>query len=429
MRFILLLFLLTVAVLSSCKGQSAADSTDTTHVTTYHSITDSAKAFASQLDTEKALHYHKRALTHARRHDLHEHQAHALVNIALLLKDQNADQSLIYLDSALKIAEDLDKKDLRAHILMAISSVHKEQQNYKESLAALEAHQKLLRAVFEENKRRDAARVHAQETDDRKLAVLITILIAVGLIAIVFAFYIHRIKRLNKALHKSNHIKDTLFSIIGHDLRGPAGGIMQALELVDAGVLTEKEEKEIISLLKQQSRSFNETLNTLLNWASAQLKGAEPKLASVDAMTAIQKSLDLLRAQAIAKNIEINAPHNNGLPVLADSDQLDFIMRNLISNAIKFSYPGGKIAITTETKTDTAVIAVHDDGKGIPADKQAELFTEGRLDSTYGTSGEKGTGLGLMLSWDFIKANRGRMWCDSKEGAGTTFYVSFPLPG
>lgn len=103
------------------------------------------------------------------------------------------------------------------------------------------------------------------------------------------------------------------------------------------------------------------------------------------------------------------------------------MIRNLLSNAIKFSYPGGQIEITTEKQDHLALIAVHDHGKGIPAEQQRHLFAEGRLNSTFGTTGEKGTGLGLMLSWDFIKANGGRIWFDSREGTGTTFYVSLPL--
>ncbi|MES2456292.1 MAG: HAMP domain-containing sensor histidine kinase [Bacteroidota bacterium] len=422
------LFACFLAVLTcpGCNGQMSVPA-DTGHLATYQNITDSAKAYALQQDTGKALAYHKKALAHARRHCLHEHEARTLVHIAMLLKGQQSDQSLSYLNSALQTAERLDKQELRADILKAISGVYKQQQNYRESLAALEAHQKLLQEVFEKSRKREEGQLRGEAERARERMVWLTILIALGLLTAVFAFYYRRTRKLNKALFKSNQIKDTLFSIIGHDLRGPAGGIMQALEMVDAGLLDQQEEKEVIGLLKQQSRSFNETLNTLLNWASAQLKGAQPHIASVNTMDAIQRSLDLLRTQAAAKEIEIHQPAAESLSVLADSDQFDFVMRNLISNAIKFSYPGGKIDITAEKQENAAVIAVQDHGKGIPADKQSELFAEGRLASTYGTNGEKGTGLGLMLSWDFIRANGGKIWCKSKEGAGTTFYISLPL--
>ncbi|RFZ94876.1 sensor histidine kinase [Mucilaginibacter conchicola] len=401
-----------------------ADSID---VTRHRLLTDSADDFARQQDTSKAIAYHKRALAHARLHKLPEHEARSLTRIAILLKGQDSSESLNYLDSAREIALRLNRADLLADIMKARSAVYKQQQNYGDALAALEAHQELLKTVFESNRRKEEARQRAveQNKDDRLIFIMIST--SLVLLFLVFALYHRKLSRLNRSLLKSNRIKDTLFSIIGHDLRGPAGNIMQALDVLGLDLLDDAEEKEVITLLKEQSWSFNETLNTLLNWATAQLKGAEPQVATVNAMSAIQRSLDLLRAQAIAKNIEISAPAGNPVAVLADIDQLDFVVRNLISNAIKFSYPGGRIQISAEKQDHNGLIAVHDDGKGIPAEKQAELFSEGQLNSTYGTKGEKGTGLGLMLSWDFIRANHGRIWCDSREGAGTTFYISLPL--
>lgn len=415
-----------ICAATGCQGQNPAPA-DTIHAAVHQQLTDSAKAFAAARDTNKALEYHKKALLHARQHGLHEHEARTLVHIALLLKGQQSDQSLAYLQNALQIADRLGKPELRAAILSAISSVYKQQKNYKESLAALEAHQKLLQQVFDKNRRQEVARLHAEAQRSRERLTWTAVLVVFLLLAAIFAYYYKRTSRLNRALTKSNRIKDTLFSIIGHDLRGPAGGIMQALEMVDAGLLDEQEQKEVIGLLKQQSRSFNETLNTLLNWATAQLKGAAPQTSSIDALDAIQRSLDLLKTQAAVKSIEIHAPAAAHFSVLADRDQFDFVVRNLISNAIKFSYPGGAIDIRVERQADAAVIAVQDHGQGIPAEKQKELFAEGRLDSTFGTKGEKGTGLGLMLSWDFVRANGGKIWCQSKEGAGTTFFISLPL--
>ncbi len=409
-----------------CQGQPQPPQ-DTVHVATYKNITDSAKKYALNHDTAKAIDYHKKALLHTRKHGLQEQEANSLMHIGLLLKGQDTNQSHAYLNKALQIAEQLDKHELRANILLAMSSVYKQQQNYKESLATLEAHQKLIQEVFKKHKAEELAQLHDEETHQRERAIFVTVAVALFILLLIFAYYYRRIKRLNKALSQSNQIKDTLFSIIGHDLRGPAGSIMQALEMVDAGILNQQEEKQIISLLRQQSRSFNETLNTLLNWAAAQLKGAQPQITSVDTLTTIQESLDLLMTQAAAKDIKIIPPHGNHLPVLADKDQFDFVIRNLLSNAIKFSYPGGQIEITTEKQDHQALIAVHDHGKGIPAEQQRYLFAEGRLNSTFGTKGEKGTGLGLMLSWNFIKANGGRIWFDSREGSGTTFYISLPL--
>ncbi|WP_158557162.1 sensor histidine kinase [Mucilaginibacter conchicola] len=426
MRIRLMICVLLFMLASACRGNDGAPA-DTARAGLHRRLSDSAERFAGQHDTAKAIAYHKRALKHARRHLLAEHEARSLIRIAVLLKEQDSSESLTYLDSALRIARQLDRADLLADIMKASSAVYKQRRNYQEALSALEAHQQLLNKLFENNKRKDQARLLAEERRKRELLLFIFISVSLALLTLTFGMYYRRLRRLNKALLKSNRIKDTLFSIIGHDLRGPAGNIMQALDMLGTGLLDASEEKEVTGLLREQSRSFNETLNTLLNWSTAQLKGARPQVAFVNAMSAIQRSLDLLRAQAAAKNIEISATAENPLAVLADTDQLDFVVRNLISNAIKFSYPGGKIQIRTEKKDHTGLIAVHDEGKGIPAEKQAELFSEGQLSSTYGTKGEKGTGLGLMLSWDFIRANHGRIWCESREGDGTTFFISLPL--
>jgi signal transduction histidine kinase len=165
----------------------------------------------------------------------------------------------------------------------------------------------LLLRVFEQTKAQETARLQAEEARALERSIFLTILIAFALLAGVFAYYYRRTARLNQALKQSNQIKDTLFSIIGHDLRGPAGGIMQALEMVDAKLLDKGEEEQVISLLKQQSRTFYDTLNNLLIWAAAQLKGAQPQITSIDALSAIRKTLDLLNTQAKTKGVTINA--------------------------------------------------------------------------------------------------------------------------
>lgn len=422
MRNLLSLWVVLFLAITGCQGQSPVPA-DTVHALTHRRLTDSAKIAAMRGDTDRALQLHNQALDHARRHRLPEHQARSLVHIAGLLKQKDTEQSLVYLDHALRIAEALGKPGLKAEILLAKSAIYKQQQNYRAALAALEAHQKLLASVFVKSEAAEAGRLKAEKYQ----AILISLGIALALLAAIYAYYYRGTKRLNQALQQSNQVRDTLFSIIGHDLRGPAGSIMQSLELLDTEALDPAEQKELISLLSQQSRSFNATLSNLLEWAAAQLKALQPHIESIDALSTIRRTLDLLLVQARAKDININPPEMDSLPVLADPDQLDFVLRNLLSNAIKFSYPGGQIDIQAKREADHGVISVRDHGVGIPPALQQQLLAEEQLTSTYGTKGEKGTGLGLMLSLKFIRANHGRIWFDSREGAGTTFYISLPL--
>ena len=143
--------------------------------------------------------------------------------------------------------------------------------------------------------------------------------------------------------------------------------------------------------------------------------------------TIVQKNIDVLGNQAKDKGITIqdNTPKN--LTAHADPDHFDFVIRNLLSNAIKFTYPSGNISIGARAEANGYVTCwVQDDGIGISEEKQQE-FLNANLQVSYGTSGEKGTGFGLLLSKEFVKANGGKMWLTSVEGQGSIFYFSLKM--
>lgn len=418
-----LLFILFIFATLGCNGQTAP--IDTPQHQELKQILDSAHQAEQQGNAEAAMHYHKRVLQRSRDFGMPEQEARALVKIAMLLKNKDAGASLQHLKSALEISERIGHHELKTDILLAMTEVFKQQENYKEALLALEAHQKLLQATLAKNKAHEIARIRSAEAAKLERYVFISIIVIVLLIATAMAMYFTRTNKLNKELRASNLIKDKLFSIIGHDLRGPAGGIMEALDMIDSGILNEAEQKEILSLLKKQSRSFNETLNSLLSWASTQLQGAETRKASFQLKTIIQKSLDVLEGQARQKKLAIRDHIPDKLFVLADMNQVDFVIRNLLSNAIKFSFENSTIEVDASEKDDQIVISVSDHGVGIPPAKQ-KLFaaTSNYMESSFGTKGEPGTGLGLMLSKEFLLANNGRMWLESTEGKGTTVFVA-----
>jgi len=418
-----LLLIAIILIVSGCNGQPAPHTVNP-QIEHVQKATRIARDFEDKGDTKTAIKYHKHALKKSEEYSLPEYQARSLINIAGILKNDSAGESLEYLRKALDIAEQINSHELRANIFLAMSGIYKQQENYREALNALSEHQKLLSRTFASNQAKELAHIEAEGRRKLERYTYLIIIIFVILSALLLAAYYFRTAKLNKDLQSSNKIKDKLFSIIGHDLRGPASGIMGALEIIDSGILSNEEEREIIRLLKKQSLSFNDTLNTLLSWASTQLKGANTEMTHFDPRVMIQKSLDILEGQAREKNITFNVQAPDGLSVNADPNHIDFIIRNLLSNAIKFSHENSEIDISVKEEDKQIIIAILDHGIGIPEAKQKRFSVFSGMESTFGTKGEHGTGLGLMLSNEFIRENKGRIWLKSMENIGTTFFVA-----
>lgn len=396
-------------------------------------------------DTQKSLNYHQQGLRKAKALGLHEEEARSLIGIAKVLKNKDADLSVTHLKSALSIAHRIGHKQLSAEIYKSLSEIYKQQSNYQEALNTLQEHHRLLDSLLIINKGRKIAVLQSsyelaesklrvetlelsnqEKTYQRNLGLLAAA--AALLLLIVLAGYFYKTSRLNKRLEASNLIKDKLFSIIGHDLRNPISGITQLLSIMEHDQdMTPEEHHHMISEMRKQGDVTLEILNALLNWGEAQLKGIHIKPAAFNAAAVISKNVSALKKQAADKSILINDNIPEDLSLFADKDHFDFITRNLISNAIKFSYPAGTIAIKANTNAipGQVVFSVSDHGTGISKSQQ-EQFLKSNIDISFGTKGEKGTGIGLMLSKEFVKANQGKIWLESEESKGTTFYFSFP---
>jgi signal transduction histidine kinase len=424
--FLFLLFWIGL-VSTGCNGQVPAVQVDSPQVHDIEALSNAARSSAAKGDQKSALNYHKQALRRSRSLGLPEQEAKALLGIGRLLKNEDAGKSLEYLRSALVIAEQLKSHELRADIYLAIAGVYKQQQNYQEALTALESHQKLLDIIFAKGKQLAVAHVQVEEKRKLERSVFIIVIIFVILGAGVAVFYFLKKNALNKKLEASNQVKDKLFSIIGHDLRNPIGGITQLLAIMDEKQLDPKEYHAMISEMRKQGDISLEILNALLNWGEAQLKGIHVKPSNFNAETVVTKNIAALHSQAGAKFILITDHVAPDITVYGDVNHFDFVVRNLLSNAIKFSLPSGKIEIMADvnSKPDLVIFSVRDYGKGISKTQQ-ELFLKANLDISFGTGGEKGTGIGLMLSKEFVKANHGRIWIESEEEKGAAFYFSFP---
>lgn len=241
------------------------------------------------------------------------------------------------------------------------------------------------------------------------------------------------IKRINKELIELNATKDKFFSIIGHDLRGPIGGFKSLIEmmilnfdLTDTARLT-----KALMIIQSSASSTFELLENLLTWARSQRNEIEFNPANVRLNEIIELSMKPLNGFAHGKQINIidNLPQNQ--IVYADSNMLMAIMRNLISNAIKFTHPGKNIYLTAFENKDNWTISIKDEGIGIKNENLYKIFNSSENFTTSGTLKEKGSGLGLLLCKEFVKKHGGKIWVvsdsgNNEGGNGSDFKFSLP---
>jgi len=229
----------------------------------------------------------------------------------------------------------------------------------------------------------------------------------------------------NLQLEKVNDEKDKLFSIVSHDLKAPLDSILGYLELLSDNFLEPVEKKEIEAELLERTKYTSDLLTNLLSWAKVQMQGVTVQLSAIRLTELAEQVIKSKMAIAAKKGININWSIDPSLQVTGDRNMLLIILRNLVNNALKFTKPGGEILIKAIQKETSIELSVKDNGIGIPAEKQDNIFSLKTI-STYGTNNEKGIGLGLRMCQEFMDYQHGKIWFESKEGAGSVFYISLP---
>lgn len=239
------------------------------------------------------------------------------------------------------------------------------------------------------------------------------------------SFQKDEIEKQAEQLRELNALKDKLFSIISHDLRSPLFSLISMLNMAKEGTFSGEEEKLILSELSKNVEYNTELLENLLKWASSQMKGSAIKPISFDIYDVASNKIKLYEKAAHQKGIEIINCTKANTEVFADKDMVELVVRNLITNAIKFSGQGNSVTVTSNSNNGFVKICVADNGKGIPSDSIDKLFGK-QVFSTRGTLDEKGTGLGLILCRDFIQINGGEIWVESQENVGSKFFFTLP---
>lgn len=266
------------------------------------------------------------------------------------------------------------------------------------------------------------------------ISILITILV-------LFVFYRFLLKqKANKVLSEKNKqisdqknqleeayaTKDKLFAIITHDLKNPFGTIISLSGFLEESYndIDDNHRIHAIKTLKKSANSAYDLLENLTKWLMSQNKNIPIKISKFDISIAIQTILTFYKIETEKKKISIVFDNTEKSYVLADEQMIKTIIRNLLSNAIKFTPENGEITIKIKKLKNEIHVAIKDTGIGIKDEDKEKIFKIDSNFTTSGTSKEKGSGLGLILSKEFAERNNSRIWFESEEGKGSTFYFS-----
>jgi signal transduction histidine kinase len=236
------------------------------------------------------------------------------------------------------------------------------------------------------------------------------------------------LNELSEKFQELNATKDKFFSIIAHDLKNPFNSILGFSELLlkNIGSYSLEEIEKFAAIIFETSQRTYNLLENLLLWSRSQTGKIEFNPDVYILNTLVEENIEFIRPMALNKQIEINFLSGGCYKVLVDKNMIDTVLRNLLTNAIKFSYGGNEIEVGVYESDKNIIVSIKDFGIGISADDLCKLF---RLDSklsVVGTNKEKGSGLGLLLSREFVEKNYGRIEVSSEVGKGSEFRMILP---
>jgi signal transduction histidine kinase len=237
------------------------------------------------------------------------------------------------------------------------------------------------------------------------------------------------LKESESRLHQLNADKDRLISILGHDLKNPFNNILGFSEVLTEEIrnLNTAEIEDIAKSINRSARITNKLLEDILMWAGTQQGKIPFNPQNLSYRDICRDTLEILNQAANGKNISINCIGADQLNVFADINMLKTVLRNLVSNAIKFTNLGGAINIKAIQNSENVTISVSDNGVGIPPDNLAKLFDISQVLTTKGTGEETGMGLGLLLCKEFVEKHGGKIRVESEMGKGSSFKLSLPV--
>lgn len=230
-----------------------------------------------------------------------------------------------------------------------------------------------------------------------------------------------------RELTDANQLKDRLLSIISHDIKGPLNSLKGLLTVFNMEQHSNPNElKAFTRTVEDELQRVIGVANTILRWTSSQIKGTEINREQFNLKKFLEEHVHYFHSLAQTKKINLNVRVFEGLTLESDRNIMSLVLRNLISNAIKYSTENSSIEISAEQRSPSVVLSVQDSGTGINHDQLRLLFDQKNIVSTRGTNNEKGTGLGLILCKQYLDLIGGKIWVNSQPGEGSTFFVKIP---
>ena len=237
------------------------------------------------------------------------------------------------------------------------------------------------------------------------------------------------IEEKNEELRKTIAGRDKMYSVIAHDLRSPMASMKMLLNTIMMSVEKDKIDPDIFDMLEMSNKTSEEVfslLDNLLKWTKSQLGKLTVIPQKLDISGLVDGVVEVMNSVAEVKHIKLIRTDHESFFVYVDIEMIKSILRNLISNAVKFSNPDSEIKVGIKAEDGKVIVSVTDSGKGIKKEDQHKLLKDSTHFTTYGTNSEEGSGLGLLLCRDFARKNGGELWFESEENLGSVFSFSLP---
>ena len=427
-------------------------------------MTTLAQLYADQKDYSKALAYYDSVETQCTAVNNRYGLAQGKLGRGKVLSTSGREDAALqlYLES-LQIAKEMNSQNLELECYKELSKSYQARKEYERALAYLQNYESHKENLFSEssieklfqdqvrfetaNKDTEIAtlsQLRMQQTNEiRRQELIQNVLVIVIALVVILLFTVYRSgsrrKRINKLLleHQQeikrrsadleplNEVKDKFFSIISHDLRSPMNALGATLDLLEQQHISPDEFRALSKTLRSQFNHTRTLINNLLDWTLLQMDKLKIQPERIVISQKVTESFKALN-ELFPKNITMENNVDPGIEGFADSNILNLVLRNLILNAIKFTQSGGRIEVSAIRGEREITIAVADTGIGIRPEVQKTIFEKTSGYSTRGTANEKGTGLGLILSKEFVEKNGGRIWLESVPEKGSTFYFTLP---
>ena len=379
------------------------------------------------------------------------------------------DSALFYLHRALRIGKDMGFRHLELETYDELAKLHAGIGSYASAYNWLLRYDTVYKNLFNENQSEQIARLRAryeQEIKDREIEqlhsesqvqrmlnkVFIGFIVVIIVLVIIITVNLRSKKNANlmlaernlqisnavtklseseKELQRLNKSKDRIFSVVAHDLRNPVAAVTGFSELLYENFeeFPAETQKEYILQILQGTQRIQNLLENLLIWARAQMQAIKYEPEEIKVKGVVDECVRELKANLDHKKVSCQVKIDRKCVVFADKAMLHTVFRNLIMNAIKFSFPSGKIWINSSNDSEFCSVTVSDEGIGIQPEIQDKLFDANAVVSTPGTTGESGSGLGLVICKEFLDKNRGEITVESESGNGSSFTVRLPKTG